>query len=267
LPQTVTEDDDLIFSELILFRQKLAAHDRVRTDNFEVTGRDCGPIQLLGIAVARQGHRRTAERRDVFKDSVLFFPVEEVRGCDAPLAMLRHVLPNRHESIGSVVRQRIQQHCADDAEDRRVRTDPQSQRDHSDERHAGVLREHSQSVPNVLKHICVIRGWFYSYLSAIIGSTFAALRAGIRHATSATPANSSGTATNVNGSEAFTPNNNELIKRVNANDATRPIPTPSSVSPMPFFNTSPRIFPCVAPSAIRTPISFVCCVTKYASTP
>src|SRR5258708_38726078 len=54
----------------------------------------------------------------------------------------------------------------------------------------------------------------YSYLSATIGSTLVARRAGIEHANRATPVSTIGTITNVNGSAAFTPKSNELISRV-----------------------------------------------------
>ena len=88
-----------------------------------------------------------------------------------------------------------------------------------------------------------------------------------QHATNATSASSNGTVTNVNGSDAFTPNSSELIKRVSANEATKTNHDTESVSPIPFLNTRNRMLRGVAPSACRTPISFVCCVTKYASTP
>ena len=49
---------------------------------------------------------------------------------------------------------------------------------------------------------------FVAYLNASSGSIFAALRAGTRHATSTTAANTIATATNVIVSTGFTPNNN-----------------------------------------------------------
>lgn len=45
----------------------------------------------------------------------------------------------------------------------------------------------------------------------------------VQHATSATSVSNKGTVANVNGSNAFTPKSNEVIKRVSANDDTNPI--------------------------------------------
>src|SRR6185503_5069394 len=176
--------------------------------------------------------------------------------------MNRHVFPQRNEPFGILVGQWPKQHRVDDTEDRRVRADTQGQSDDRNEANARVLQQHAHAVTQILEES--VHG-FYSYLSATIGSTFAARRAGIQHASKATTASSKGTAANVNGSTALTPNSNEVIKRVSANDAAKPIATPSNVNFIPFCSTSNRILAGVAPSASRTPISFLCCATKYAS--
>src|SRR5215510_9167017 len=66
----------------------------------------------------------------------------------------------------------------------------------------------------------------YSYLSAIIGSTRVALRAGRNDAQKATIASSHPTAMNVIGSVELTPNRTLDITRVRANAPTAPAMTP-----------------------------------------
>jgi len=95
----------------------------------------------------------------------------------------------------------------------------------------------------------------HSYLSAIIGSTRSARRAGMKLAAKATPVSSSAIATKVTGSVALTPYNRLVITRVTINAANNPIRTPANVSINPWPATSFSTSPALAPSAIRIPIS------------
>src|SRR5215468_9931998 len=97
----------------------------------------------------------------------------------------------------------------------------------------------------------------YSHLNATIGSTFAARRAGIQQATSATTVSKSAITTNVSGSVALTPNSKPDIRRVSATAAAEPIVTPIKARLIPCLMTSLSTLPARAPSAIRTPISRV----------
>src|SRR5262245_53397928 len=119
--------------------------------------------------------------------------------------MRRHVFPKRNEPFRIFVGQRAQQNSVNDTEDRRVCADAKRQSDDRDYADARVLQQHPHTVAQILKES--VHG-FYSYLSATIGSTLAARRAGIQHASSATVASNNGTAANVRGSIAFTPNSN-----------------------------------------------------------
>src|SRR5262249_42248274 len=101
----------------------------------------------------------------------------------------------------------------------------------------------------------------YSHRRAIIGSTFAARRAGIQQATSATESNSAPIKANVSGALALTPKSSVVIRRVKPKAATSPAPTPLSASLIPCPTTSLNTSPICAPSAIRTPISCVRCAT------
>src|SRR5262245_19144122 len=101
----------------------------------------------------------------------------------------------------------------------------------------------------------------YSHLSATIGSTFVARRAGIQQASSATTVSSSAITMNVNGSVALTPNSNVFINRVSAYDAVSPIATPTRDNIIPCLTTSFITSRVCAPSAIRSPISCVRCDT------
>src|SRR5262245_23118807 len=68
----------------------------------------------------------------------------------------------------------------------------------------------------------------HSRRSATIGSTFAARRAGIQHASIATKVSSGGITMNVIGSVALTPYSRPPIRRVTVQAVTSPAPTPAS---------------------------------------
>jgi hypothetical protein len=75
----------------------------------------------------------------------------------------------------------------------------------------------------------------YSYLNATNGSTFVARRAGIKLASSATTNNNTETAIKVILSVGVTPNSNDSMNRVNANEAPTPMTIPRNVKAIPFL--------------------------------
>src|SRR5262245_52995361 len=107
----------------------------------------------------------------------------------------------------------------------------------------------------------------YSHLSATIGSTFAARRAGIQQAASATPASNNAINANVVGSVAGVSNSMVDISRVSAQAAATPITTPTDTSAIPCPMTNRSTLRGCAPRAILTPISRVRWVTAQDITP
>src|SRR5205823_9824616 len=97
----------------------------------------------------------------------------------------------------------------------------------------------------------------HSYLSASIGSTRAARRAGNQHASEATAIRSDEFAINVAGSVGLMPKSRPLNKRVSAIAPTSPMATPILANLSPCRRTSHRIFALGAPRARRIPSSFL----------
>jgi hypothetical protein len=95
----------------------------------------------------------------------------------------------------------------------------------------------------------------YSCLNVVIGSVFAARRAGIQHAIIETTASNNGTPAKVSGSAALTPYSRFFITRDIASGTGKPIATPIAVSFKPSRKTILSTSPDCAPSAIRRPIS------------
>src|SRR6476661_2144944 len=90
-----------------------------------------------------------------------------------------------------------------------------------------------------------------AYLSASIGETRVARLAGIKQAAIVTIPSTTGTAANVIGSLADTPNRRLDISRVTPIDAVKPTMVPVAVRTRPGRNARPRMFRGIAPNAIR----------------
>ena len=100
-------------------------------------------LDALGLAGAGDRHRAAVPEPDVLEDAPLFAVDEVIRG--------RHVqerdpeprrrVPQAHEPVGAVERQRLEQDAADDAEDGRVGADTERQGEDGDQREHGCPEE------------------------------------------------------------------------------------------------------------------------------
>src|SRR5206468_2889576 len=158
-----------------------------------------------------------------------------VRTADQALfqTLFRAALPEGHQPVRFRIRQRLEQHAIDDAEDRRVRPDAEREREHGHGGEAGDFQQLTNGVAKVV-HTSVSQ-----------------------QAQNAVLANNSETPVNVSGSVGFTSWSKPLITRISANAPKLPIRMPTEASLMPCPITSESTFLCCAPSAMRTPISCV----------
>src|SRR5512146_157855 len=146
----------------------------------------------------------------------------------------------------------------------------QGQRQHRHCGEAGALTEHAQAVAKIVQqsfhislkslwvpHLCRFceSGIRYSYLSATMGSTFVARRAGIKLASSADATSTAATTINVHGSRGLTPKSSPASNRVAATLASRPAATPARATRIPCPTTRRIGSRAFAPSAMRNPIS------------
>src|SRR3954470_24828136 len=107
----------------------------------------------------------------------------------------------------------------------------------------------------------------YSVLSASIGSTRVALRAGRYDAARAMKASNTAVPMYTTGSSALTPNINDANKRVESAATIAPATRPATTSRAPCHSTRRITSSLCAPSAMRTPNSRVRCATTNETTP
>src|SRR5439155_22508622 len=119
----------------------------------EGAGADLGPLDTLEVVSVTDVHRSTGYQGRPFEYAGIRCPVHETRRVDVnlPLGGVTEVLDNRAEVLRLGERQRPIEQRVQDAEDRSVRADADSQRDQRDRRKAWTLCQCSQRVTQILE--------------------------------------------------------------------------------------------------------------------
>ena len=152
----MAEHDDLIASRRLFVRRESLANDRVHTQHFEKIRRDTHTDNTHGFIRAGQVHPvRQPKHGQCLERPALCLPIRVVggRGYALVVALSRVALPHGHEPFGFREWQRLQQHPADDAENRGVCADAQCERQHGHRGEAGVFDQLASSVAEVV-HSC-----------------------------------------------------------------------------------------------------------------
>lgn len=89
----------------------------------------------------------------ILKALVLGFPVQVIGVGDRDAATAGREFSNADQAVGSLIRQRAQQHPIHDAEYGGVRTDPERQGQHGHDGESRGSPKHAQAVMNVLRQV------------------------------------------------------------------------------------------------------------------
>ena len=145
----VPEDGDLRAARLVLPRAEAAAQHGPHAQHVEEARAHRGALEPRRRAAAGHRHAVAVDGGQRLEGLRLRLDVEEVlRRVDTVSGPPRPARSD--EPVGLGERQRLQQDCVDDAEDRAVRADAEGQRRDGHEREAGRLPQPSQRVDEVL---------------------------------------------------------------------------------------------------------------------
>ena len=157
LPQPVTQDHNRICAWFVFVVGEDAASRSVHSHARKHISRDLRTDEALGLAISSQVETLAAIDADVFERAVLLAPVDEVRIRDRHPFQLRAAFTQDDQALGIGVGKRAKQQGArvrarhTDAEDRRIGSDAKSQSKHGDDREPGILKQHPNSVAQVLQ--------------------------------------------------------------------------------------------------------------------
>jgi hypothetical protein len=119
---------------------------RLHPKNIEKRRRCPHAAQLHWLIHTGQRHGAPGQPSHGRENPVLILPIEKVEGGDSVALTLRGLLPHVDDFFGMWVGQRSQEYCINEAENRRVRTDPQCQRGDRYHRKARALKQHASAV-------------------------------------------------------------------------------------------------------------------------
>src|SRR5207244_12524826 len=108
-------------------------------EDVESIGRHTHAIAALRLAYAREIQGSEVERSETVECDALLFPVQEHAGRNRVTFAWAGRFPHLHELSWLVVVKRLQQHTIDDAENRRVGSDAEREREHGHNCESGVL--------------------------------------------------------------------------------------------------------------------------------
>src|SRR6266571_1728621 len=240
-----------------LLRRREAVPDLwAQLEHIQQVGRDRCGLDVARVSGARQVVALRPDGRDAGEVLPQRAQVVEFRERHAEPHASEPGEHDLDEPVRSGVRQRLEQHGVDCAEDGRVGTDAEREGEHSDQREAGALGEGADGVAQILEERV-----HHSYLKATIGSTPAARREGTKLASTVTPSSATVTNPKTSGSCGDSSNSSGPSHWPPASAITTPITIPAAPSVKPSLTTSLTKSRCCAPSAARTPSSWVRCET------
>src|SRR5262249_17987809 len=151
LPVAVTYEGNRTSPRTLVFRSKAAADPRrYAHEGEEITGYG-SHHQSPGLAGSGYRLQAAAHLRQPMQRAALRPQVLEVRIGKVQPISFAGLLPDPHQLLGAVIRQRAQQHTIHDAEDRRSRADAQRQGEHGDQAESRAAAQNAQAIANVLK--------------------------------------------------------------------------------------------------------------------
>jgi hypothetical protein len=151
----VTDQEDTRPTDPVFFGQEIAAQQRLNSEQGKEIGRDSAANDPLRGFTAGEIDIIAGVSSDVRQRLILFFPLQKLRACDAIAssddeAARRQHLPDLYKPLWRGVRERTDQDCIHNAENRGVRSNSEGQSDDGDGRKTGILHQHAQTIAEVV---------------------------------------------------------------------------------------------------------------------
>src|SRR5262249_43394062 len=151
LPILVADNNDRLSAALLFLGLKIAASGQSDPEHREKVGSDPHSLNSLGLAFIEHIEPIGLITRYPVKTPTLLMPVLKLEVRDISIGELVHgCSPDRCHAVGFDDRRRTQNQCIDEAEDRRIRANPERECKDSNQRKTWLLQQPSRAVTQVL---------------------------------------------------------------------------------------------------------------------
>src|SRR5215469_253404 len=181
LPEPIAEHENFVTAGLVfLWREDAPEHWR-HSQRPKETRTDSGRSHLLWLRDAGQSEQASAIDRHLLENMIVALPIDVVGRrygelIDAWKALRRRSVPDSDETVRIFEWQRTEQHRIDDAKDRRIGADPESQRDNCDRAEPRVLEELPRCQAKILEQAVHAPTSANSFLSSSSATTLPSKR-------------------------------------------------------------------------------------------
>ena len=143
--------------DAVLARRRRAAERKRRAREIPEPVGDRGDARLHDLVadVDRLGGRQ--ESSQAIEHRGLIAPRDKIRRHDDVVLAAIVGGGDPHQALGIRIRERSHEHGVDDAEHRRVQTNPEGQREHDDEAETGCANAQAKAVSSVLEEVIEAR--------------------------------------------------------------------------------------------------------------
>src|SRR6266568_1267193 len=154
LPQRIAQDCKRV-SRLVFFRRKGAPQQRLHPQQRKQIAIDAFGRDAFGLALPRKVKLPAAKGGDRFKHLVLTLELDHVRSANRNWVGTgqRNILLQHDQAVWILVRQGAQDDRVHDAEDGRVRADPERKRERRDSGKAGTAAQLAKAVADILQNV------------------------------------------------------------------------------------------------------------------
>ena len=151
LPVRVSQDQHGVRSSRVVRLDERTANERLDPEDVEEIGRDDAGCDAIGLATPQQIEVHLMELDEAVEARQLLAIIVKLLDGHADVLLVgeRRRMSNQHETIAVVVWQRLEQDAIEHAEDRGVRANPETEREHGEHGEPAVLQERLDPVADV----------------------------------------------------------------------------------------------------------------------
>src|ERR1700674_5331987 len=152
-PKTVAENDHVVMAGLAVFGSKAGPEDGIDAEQGKEIRGDVLDDDLLGLAISSEIVALVEDESHARENGIPSLPIEKVRRRDGVvgIGVLRTALPDHHQVVRIVVRQRVKENGIDDGENRGIRANAKGEGEDGDRGEARTAMKRAECVAKIAR--------------------------------------------------------------------------------------------------------------------